>query len=301
MADKSIILAGMSNSTLADLIAQYTGITLGNCTIERFPDGEINVCIEDSVCGAEVFIVQSTSPPVNDNLIELLTLTDACRRALAKRVTAIIPYFGYSRSDKRLNYQVPIAAKVVADLLQTVGINHVITINIHSPQIEGFFQMPMSNLNAVPEIYSILRDKLPQDVLIVSPDAGRSQMASEFAQYLGTSLVTLHKRRINTSEMEINLLIGEVRDRTCLIVDDMIVSGSTIIKSKNALFEAGANQNIIVVSVHGLFLNNTLETLISNELHNIYTTDTVARTKDLTQLEIISVAPLIANFLRKLS
>ena len=261
MADEFIIFTGTANSRLAVNVAREVGVQLGARAVERFPDGEISVWLDEPVRGREVFIVQPTSPPVNEYLVELLAFTDACRRASAAHVTAIIPYFGYARSDKRHGRREPIMASMAADLIQAVGVNHVVTIDLHTPQIEGFFRIPVDSLTATETLCRHLSGRLPPGAVVVSPDVGRVEMASAFAHLLGTSVVVLHKRRESGMETEITHLVGDVRGRACLIVDDMISTGGTVGKSVEALLEAGAREEIIVAATHGLFIDGAKEFL----------------------------------------
>src|SRR4051812_31901578 len=223
--------------------------------VERFPDGETSVRLDETVRGREVFIVQPTSPPVNDHLVELLAFADSCRRASAARVTAIVPYFGYARSDKRNRARVPVMASMVADLMQTVGINHVVTVDVHTTQLEGFFRIPFDSLTAVPALATALRERLPEGTVVVSPDAGRMRMATEFAHRLKTAVVVLHKRRESGTETKVTHLVGDVRGRACLIIDDMISTGGTIAESIEVLLGAGARPEIVVAATHGLLLD----------------------------------------------
>lgn len=295
-----ILLAGTSNPDLTTAIAQELGVPVGSCMVGRFPDGEVHVRLDENVYRHDVFIVQSTSPPVNDHLIELLSIADACRRASAAHITAVMPYFGYARSDKRNDGQVPITARMVADLLQVVGISRVITVDIHATQIEGFFHIPVTNLTAVPALCETLRRHWKKPVVIVSPDAGRIRMATAYAQQLGTSTAVLHKNRLGAVEMEVKLLGGDVRGRTCLIVDDMVTSGVTAVKSIEALLNAGARPEFIIAATHGLFIEGAREKLTHAGLHEVYVTNTVShRENDWPQLRRASVAPLITGEIKR--
>src|SRR5918999_135901 len=180
MAEGFVIFAGTANAELAAGVARELGVQLGACSVERFPDGEMSVRLDEPVRGREVFVVQPTQPPVNDHLVELLAFADGCRRASAARITAIVPYFGYARSDKRNSRRVPVMASMVADLMQSVGIGHVVTVDVHTPQLEGFFRIPVDSLTAVPTLVHALRDRLPEDTVVVSPDAGCVSMATEY-------------------------------------------------------------------------------------------------------------------------
>jgi ribose-phosphate pyrophosphokinase len=295
-----VIFSGCANEPLAAAIAGQFGTPLGQRTIRRFADGEVSISIDESVRRREVYIVQPTAPPVDQNLLELLAFADACRRASADRIVAVLPYFGYARSDKRLNRREPIAASMVADLLQAVGITQVITLDIHAPQIEGFFRIPFDNLSAVPLLTEAVRGVLPGPIAVVSPDAGRVRAASEFARRLRAPLVVMHKRRETDVETEVTHIVGEVRGRACLIIDDMISTGGTIAESASALRRAGADREIVVAATHGLFRDGAREKL--RDLDLIVVTDSVAQTgDDWPNRRTISVAPLIANAIQRIA
>src|ERR687891_2321941 len=248
------IFSGTANEELAELIARALGVRLAASTVSRFPDGEISVELLEPVRRKEVFIVQPTAPPVSEHLVELLAFVDASRRAAAGRITAIVPYFGYARADKRHGRREPITARVAADLLEAVGIAHVVTVDLHTPQIEGFFHAAVDSLTAVPTLCRALRDRLPPGLAVVSPDVGRMRFATEFARCFGAPVVVLHKRRESGTETEVTHIVGDVSRRACLIVDDMISTGGTVAESVTALLEAGARPEIIVVATHGLLL-----------------------------------------------
>ena len=300
MMNAFTLFAGTANPALAAGIARALGVQLGACAIERFPDGEISVRLGKTVRGREVFILQPTSPPVNDHLIELLACADACRRASAARITAIVPYFGYARSDKRHGQCEPITASMVADLMQAVGINHVVTLDVHAPQIEGFFRIPVDSLTAVPTLCQALQQRLPADVVVVSPDVGRVQMATEYAHRLGTSVVVLHKRRESGTETGVTHVVGDVRGKACLIVDDMISTGGTIAASVAALRAAGARSAITVAATHGLLLEGAHDKLARAGVCEVLVTDTVpVREQDWPQLRVASIAALLAGAMRR--
>ena len=294
------IFSGRANVALATSVAVEMGARLGACSVERFPDGELSVRLEEPVRGREVFIIQPTSPPVNDHLIELLAFVDACRRASAARITAVMPYFGYSRADKRSGRREPITASMVADLMQAVGVNHVVTIDLHASQIEGFFHIPVDSLTAAPVMAAALRAAWQAGTVIVSPDAGRVRMATEYAQLLGAPVAVLHKERASGVETRVTRLVGDVRDRPCLIIDDMISTGGTIAESLDALLEAGARPEITIAATHGLLLHGAREKLSRPEAREILVTDTVAPpAPDWPRLRVVSIAPLIASALRR--
>ena len=295
-----MIFAGTSVSDLAAGIAHHLDVRLGACALERFPDGETWVGVDEPVRGRHVFIIQSTSPPVNESLVELLAFADACRRAAAARITAIIPYFGYARQDKRSGRREPITASMVALLLQAVGINHVVTVDLHTPQIEGFFQIPVDSLTALPTLSNGLSGRLPKGVVVVSPDAGRVKMATEYAGRLGAPVAVLHKRRESGSATKVTHLVGDVRDRPCLIIDDMISTGGTIAESIEALLKAGARPEITIAATHGVFVEGCRDKLSHKAVREVLVTDTIAvAAQGWEQLKVVSVAPLLASAIRR--
>jgi ribose-phosphate pyrophosphokinase len=290
------IFAGTASPALAAAIARQLGVQVGACAIDRFPDGEVAVQLLEPVRRQEVFLVQPTSPPVNDHLVELLALADACRRAAAARITAIVPYFGYARADKRHGRREPIMGRVIADLLEAMGIAHVVTVDLHTPQIEGFFHAPVDTLTAVPTLCRALRDRLPPDLVVVSPDVGRVRTATHYAQCLGAPVIVLHKRRESGAKTEVTHVVGDVSSRACLIVDDMISTGGTVAESIRALLRADARPEVIVAATHGLLLLGARDKLDHPAVREIFVTDTVrVAEQDWPQLRVISIASLIAG------
>jgi ribose-phosphate pyrophosphokinase len=300
-ANDYLVFAGTASRALAADIARELGVTVGSCAIDRFPDGEIAVRLLEPVCRKEVFLVQSTSPPVNDHLVELLVLADACRRSAAKRITAVVPYMGYARADKQNGRREAITARVVADLLQAVGVAHVVTMDLHTPQIEGFFNVPVDALTAVPTLCRALGERLPRDAVVVSPDRGRVSLATQYAACLGTSVVVLHKRRDSGTETEVTHVVGDVAGRSCLIIDDMISTAGTMAQTVKALLSKGARADIVVAATHGLLLRGAREKLDLPAIRDVFVTDTVeAPEKDWAKLHVVSIAPLIAATLTRL-
>ena len=300
MTDDVRILAGTANPALAEAVAGQLGERLAARSVERFPDGEVAVRLLEPVRRKDVYIIRSTAPPVDEHLMELLVLADACRRAAADRVTTVVPYFGYARQDKRHGRREPITASMVAHLLQAVGVDHVVTVDLHTPQIEGFFHAPVDSLTAVPTLCAAVRERLPGGGVVVSPDAGRVRMATRYAETLGAPLVVLHKRRESGSRTEVTHIVDDVRERGCLIVDDMISTGGTIAESVEALLEAGARPDITVVATHGLLLDGAREKLRRPAIREVVVTDTIAAAERAWPgLRIVSVAPLIAAALRR--
>jgi ribose-phosphate pyrophosphokinase len=294
------ILAGTANPMLADAIADALGVRLSECVIGRFPDGEVSVRLLESVRRKEVFLVQPTSPPVNDHLVELLALADACRRSAAAGIIGVVPYLGYARADKRHGRREPITGRVAADLLEAVGIDHVITLDLHTPQMEGFFHVPVDSLTAVPALCAAMRDRLPRDTAVVSPDAGRVGLATHYARCLGAPLIVLHKRRDSSTDTEVTHVVGDASGRGCLVVDDMISTGGTVAESIKALLAAGARAEMVVAATHGLLLPGARDKLESPAVRAVFITDSVAVSeRGWEKLHVVSIAPVIAEALER--
>ena len=301
MPREFVIFAGTANPDLAAAIAADLEMFPGGCAIERFPDGETSVRLLESVRRKEVFLVQPLSPPVNDHLVELLALADACRRASAARITAVVPYLGYARSDKRHGRREPISGRMVADVLEAVGIDHVVTMDLHAPQIEGFFHIPVDSLTAVPALCNILHEKLPPGVVVVAPDAGALRMATDYAHRLKGTVAVLHKRRESGTGTQVTHLVGDVAGKSCLIVDDMISTGGTLASGIEALLKAGARPDLTIAATHGLLLPGASQKLAHEAVKKVLITDTVAGApKDWPLLEVISIAPVMAGALKRL-
>lgn len=303
MNSEFTLFSGTANPALATAVAHGLGVPAGRCHVERFPDGELSVTLDETVREREVFVVQPTSPPVNDHLVELLAFADACRRASAERVTAVIPYFGYARADRRNCRRQPITASLVAVLLECGGVDHVVTIDMHTPQVEGFFHIPVDALTAVPTVCEAIRERLGaalESMLVVSPDAGRVPMATQYAQCLGLPLIVLHKRRESGTETAVTHIVGDVRGRTCLLIDDIIATGGTLVESARALHAAGAREECYVAATHGLLLDGALGRLLDAGVRELFVTDTVARPeREPETVRVISIAPLLAAAIRR--
>lgn len=300
MIARPVIFAGTANPALAAAIARRAGTRLGRCRIDRFPDGEVSIVIEQRVRGRRVVIVQPTSPPVDEHLVELLAFVDACRRAGAERITAVIPYLGYARADKRHGRLEPITASLVGQLLATAGADDLVTVDLHAPQIEGFFPGPFDALEALPVLCAAVRPGLPADTVVVSPDLGRLTWATEFARRLGAGVAVVHKQRTSGSETAILGLVGDVAQRSCLIVDDMISTGGTVMEAVRSLIAAGARPPFTVAATHGLFVGDARTRLEHPAIGQVLVTDTVALTGGpWPRVTSVSVAPLIADFLRR--
>jgi ribose-phosphate pyrophosphokinase len=290
------IISGTANPDLAHAIAAALGVSPNAATATHFPDGETAIELLEPVRGKFVFIVQPTAPPVNDHLMELLAFADACRRASAAHVCAVVPYFGYARSDKRHGRLEPITASMVARLVQAVGIDHVIAVDLHAAQIEGFFQIPVDSLSAAPLMCDALRCRLDPATVVVSPDVGRLKMATEYADRLQTPAIVLHKVRETGSQTHVMRVVGDVRNRPCLIVDDMISTGGTLADGVHALLDAGARSPILIAATHGLLLPGARAKLAIPAVTKLFVTDTVKPVEPAwPQLEIVSVGPLLAE------
>ncbi|MDQ3938519.1 MAG: ribose-phosphate pyrophosphokinase [Chloroflexota bacterium] len=296
-----VIVAGSAHAALAEQLAGAIGAPQLQVERERFPDGELSVRLLDSARGFDAVIVQPTGPQVDENIIELLALADACRRAGVESVIAVVPYFGYARGDRRGGTRRPIMASLIARLMQAAGIGHVVTVDLHAPQIEGFFEVPLDDLAAYPLLLGELRDRLPHDVAVVSPDLGRLELATKIADELGTSAAVVQKRRASGRESRALQVVGDVADRCCLVVDDMITTGGTIRGATRALVEAGARPDIRVAATHGLFMPGAAEALSHPSITEMCVTDTLPQPRDGSPKRIVvPIAPLLAEAIEKL-
>lgn len=297
------ILAGSANPGLARRVESALAIRFAASTAERFPDGEVSVRIEESVRGYEVVLLQPTSPPVNDHLIELLATADACRRAAAERIVAVIPYFGYARSDRRDGRRTPIMGSLLADLMERSGISHVITLDLHTRAVEGFFRIAVDNLTAVPSLADTLRALVPSDAVIVSPDVGASHLADRYATILGLPVAICYKQRLGGDHVSISRVTGDVAGRPCVIVDDMITTGGTIVECVRALRAAKALPDITVAATHAVLVPGALGRISAAGVRTLIVTDSVRATgdsaKELRPI-VVSVGPLIATAIRRL-
>jgi len=302
--DELEIFTGNSNPAMAREVAEYLGVRLAEAEVGRFPDGEVMVEVRENVRGGDCFVIQSVCSPVNDNLMELLLLTDALRRASAKRVTAVIPYFGYSRQDRKVAPRVPISAKVVADLITTAGASRVLTVDLHAGQIQGFFNIPVDNLYAMPVLINYLRKRVEgKRVSVISPDAGGVERARAFARRLNANLAIIDKRRRRASEVAEMQLVGEVRDTIAVLVDDMIDTAGTITEAAKVVAAADAAE-VVACATHPILSDPACERLNRSNIKEVITTNTIPlRPKaqaELTTLKVLSVAGLIAEAVRRI-
>ena len=294
-----LLVAGSANPALAAAIAGELGVPLSESGVEHFPDGELTVHLGDSVRHADVYLLQPTGPHVNDHLVELIAFADACRRAAAARLIAVVPYFGYGRSDKRGRRREPIMASAVAQVLQAIGIDHVITVDPHSQQLEGYFRIPIDTPSAVPTLAEALRERIPHDAVVVAPDTGAVRRATRYAGALGLPLVVVHKERSSSRETVVTRVVGDVHGRAALICDDMISTGGTVVRCIDALREAGARDEMIVAATHGLFSEDARKKMEAEGVREIVVTDTVVQDTSWDKLRVVSIAPLLAAAIRR--
>ena len=294
------IFSGTSNRPLADAIAKNIGIEVGRCAVSAFPDGETFVKIEENVRGEDVYLVQSTCPPTNHHLMEMFIMIDALRRASASRITAVIPFYGYARQDRKDQPRVPITAKLVANLLVTAGANRVLTMGLHAQQIQGFFDIPVDHLYAAPVIYEYLKKKSIPNLVVVSPDVGGIKMAYAYSQFLETDLAIVAKRRKSASEVDSMGLIGEVDGRNVLLVDDLTETAGTLTQAAALMHENGARK--VFACVSHAFLNDTgVARLRKSNIDELITTDTVLRPAiDGVNITTLSVAGLLGEAIKRI-
>ena len=295
------VFAGNSSRNLALKICQQLDVELGDLDVGKFSDGETSVNIKESVRGCDVFIVQSTNTPVNDNLMELLLICDACKRASAGRITAVMPYFGYARQDRQAHPRDPISAKVVADIIQTAGANRVLTMDLHSSQVQGFFNIPVDNLLGMPVLSKYIKKRgVPENLTIVSPDTGSVVRSRAMASRFEAPLAIIDKRRPRANVMEVMNVIGDVKGRTCLMLDDMIDTGGTICQGAQALAEHGAKE-VIACCTHPVLSGPAIERLQESALSKVIVLDTIELPpeKRIDKIEVVSIADIFAEAIER--
>ena len=295
------ILSGLANVPLAAQIADLLGTGLCDVSIEEAPDSETLVMVNESVRGCDVYVVQTTSAPVNDNLIQLLLMSDALRRASAKRITAVIPYYGYSRQERMAHGREPISAKVVADMLQAAGVDRIVLTDIHAPAMQGFFNIPFETLSAVPLIIDYLKQQDLTDAVVVAPDVGRAKLAEKYAERLGVPLALIHKARESATTSRIVGMIGELKGKNPIIIDDIITTGGTIVETAHAVINAGAQPRLRLAAVHGLLASDAPDRLHQDFIQEVILTDTVhvPADKRTPNMSILSVAQLFAEAIHR--
>jgi ribose-phosphate pyrophosphokinase len=292
------LVAGNSNPALAQAIANGLGLPLTKAVVRRFADMEIFVEIQENVRGSDVFILQSTSYPANDNVMELLIITDALRRASARRITAVVPYFGYARQDRKSGSRTPISAKLVANLISRAGVDRVMTLDLHAAQIQGFFDIPTDNLFAAPLMVRDIKDRFDlSKTMVVSPDVGGVARARGLAKRINTPLAIIDKRSERPGESEVMNVIGEVEDRTCILVDDIVDSGGTLVNAADALIAHGASE-VYAYITHGVLSGGAVRRITSSRLKELVITDSILATeavRDAGNIRTLSIAGLIAE------
>jgi ribose-phosphate pyrophosphokinase len=296
------VFTGNAHPALAREICEHLGVPLGQASIGRFPDGEVRLQILENVRGADVFVIQPTCQPVNDNLMELLILLDAFRRASAERITAVVPYYGYARQDRKDRPRVPISSKLVADLLTTAGSDRVLALDLHAGQIQGYFNIPVDHLYATPVTVDYFRRLRLKNLAVVSPDPGGVERARSFAKKMKAPLAIIDKRREDANVVEMFNVIGDVVGKTCLIVDDMIDTGGTLVRAAKALLDKGA-EKVYACATHGVFAGDAVEKIRASQLQQVVTTNSIPLSsagQKCPRIKVLSVARLLAEAIRSI-
>jgi ribose-phosphate pyrophosphokinase len=294
------LLTGNSNQNLAKEVSEYLNIPLSDAIVSRFSDGEVRVQINESMRGEDVFVIQSLCPPINENIMELLLILDAIKRASASRITAVIPYYAYARQDRKDKPRVPISARLLADLITVAGAQRVVVVDLHSPQIQGFFNIPVDNLHALGVLYDYLKDKVDGETVVVSPDAGGVERARLLANKIGCPIAIIYKRRPEPNVAEVLDLIGDVKGKRAIIVDDIIDTAGTVCAASELLLSRGASR-VDVVATHGLLSGPAVERLRKSPIEEVVITNTIpAEHKNLEKLKVVSIAPLIGEAIRRI-
>lgn len=301
MRKNLMIFTGNANPMFAERVAKCLDLTIGKANVSKFSDGEIAVELLENVRGSDVFVLQPTCFPTNDNLMEVLVLVDALKRSSAARITAAIPYFGYARQDRRpRSARVPISAKLVANMLMSAGVDRVLTVDLHADQIQGFFDIPVDNIYASPTLIQDIKNKHYEDLTIVSPDMGGVIRARAFAKSLGTDLAIIDKRRPKANEAEVMNIIGEINGRNCIIVDDMIDTAKTLCKAAEALKERGAKQ-VYAYATHAIFSGDARKYIDDSIIDEVVITDTIPHTNMSSKVRVVSISNLVAETIRRIN
>lgn len=302
--DNAKIFSGTSNVQLAKAVCEYLNVPLGESEIRRFSDGEVVIEISESVRGSHIFVVQSTCPPTNENIMELLIITDALKRASARAITAVIPYYGYARQDRKVRPRAPISAKLVADLVTTAGISRVVTVDLHAGQIQGFFNIPVDHIYATPIFIKYIKEKFNKDdMVIVSPDAGGMERARSYAKILDSGLAMTDKRRPNPNEAEIMNVIGDVKGKSVILVDDLVDTAGTAIQAGKALLREGA-KNVTLCCTHGVLSGQAIDKIIKSDIEEVIITDTIPLTDKAAgceKIKVISIADLLGEAIKRIA
>ncbi|MEA1867785.1 MAG: ribose-phosphate pyrophosphokinase [Thermodesulfobacteriota bacterium] len=296
-----LIFTGNANPDLAQEICDYLSMPLGRASVRTFSDGEVYVEIGENVRGADVFVVQPTCPPVNDNMMELLIMVDALRRASARRITAVLPYYGYARQDRKVAPRVPISAKLVADIITTAGARRVLALDLHAPQIQGFFSIPVDHLFAAPVLLDSLRKKFLEEVVMVSPDAGGVERTRAFAKRFGAGLAIIDKRRDRPNESQVMYIIGDVKGKTAVILDDMVDTAGTLCRAAQALKEHGAKE-VHGCITHPVLSGPAISRIKESVLESLVVTDTIPLSEEaqkVNKIKVLSVFALLGEAIRR--
>ena len=301
--DNIKVFCGNSNPQFAETICRALGVPLGRAEVKTFADGEVSVSLEETVRGADVFLIQSTCKPVNNNLMELLVMTDACRRASAGRITAVIPYFGYARQDRKAKSRDPISAKLVANMIPAAGANRVLTMDLHAPQIQGFFDIPLDHLLGNPTFVDYYLKKFPEDVynhddfIVVSPDVGSVGRARAFAAKVHMGLAIVDKRRQKANVCEVMNVIGDVRDKTCILYDDMVDTAGSLCNAAKALVEAGGAKAVYACATHGVLSGPAFERIENSPIAEMVFVNTIPQMQNTAsgKIKYLDVAPVFAR------
>ncbi len=304
MLNKLKLFTGNSNKELAEKMAGYLGITLGDAEVYNFSDGETFINIRENVRGCDIFLIQSTSNPVDKNLMELLIMIDAMKRASANRITAVIPYYGYARQDRKTASRVPITAKLVADIITTSGADRMLSMDLHAGQIQGFFNIPVDHLYATPVLLEYIKEKdyEPADIVVVSPDAGAVERSRLFANHLGANLAIIDKRRVKANVAEIMNVIGDVKNKIAIMLDDMVDTAGTITQGAVALSNNGARE-VIAMATHGVLSGEAINKIDSCPIKELIITDTINRENRRTsssKIKILSVANILGEAVKRI-
>jgi len=291
-----MVFAGTSHLELGQEVATGIGVSLGSVDISRFSNGEIYVRFMESVRGVDAFVIQTSCEPINDNIIEMLLMIDALKRASAKRITAVMPYYGYSRQDKKTLAREPISAHLIADLITVAGANRVLSVDLHAGQIQGFFDFPLDHITAMPLLASYIVQKNLKDVVVVSPDAGRVKVAKRFSDKLRVPMAIMHKRRPDKNVAEILHVIGEVEGKTAILIDDMVDTAGTMVEAADALKKHGALE-LYAWAPHAILSGSAVERIKLSEIKELVVTNTlpVPPEKKIDKITVLSIAPLLAN------
>ena len=295
MDTRCVVLSGSAHLALAESIAKELGQPLGLSRQEPFPDGELHIEVQEEVRGKDVYLVQPLGPPVGENLLELLLLADACRRAGAERLTAVVPYLGYARQDRRVHGQEPVSARVIADLIRTTGIERVVTVDMHTAALEGMFSVPIEHLSAMSVLVEVARPFVTLDSVIVSPDLGGTKLAERYAQQLGLPVAIVRKARLTGKDVCTLGIVGDVSGRAILLVDDMISTGGTVVAAIRALLAAGCQPEISVIATHALFVGPAVERLQPLPIRRFLTTNSLLLAHQLPlPVQVVNLGPLLA-------